>query len=110
MASHTSKVPTMFADHHVLQVRQALSALDGVQKIIASSAWQAVVVEYDEDKLSADAIEAALSEAGYEPGKEPPILAHTIENRRDPVWEEAGIRITRTNRADVAMSGEFRKY
>lgn len=100
----------MFADHHVLKVREALSALDGVQQIVASSAWQAVVVEYDENKLAADDIEEALTKAGYKPDEETPILAHNIENRRDPVWEQAGIRITRTNQADVAMSGEFRKY
>ena len=110
MATLTSKVPTMFADHHVLRVREALSALEGVQGVIASSAWQAVVVDFDEDKLAPEAIEKALAEAGYEPGKETPVLAENLEGFRDPAWMEAGARTTRTNQADLTMSGEFRKY
>ena len=110
MARLTSSVPTMFADHHVLQVRQALTALDGVQDVIASSAWQAVIVSYDESKIGPEEIEAALGKAGYEPGKETPILAANLENYRDPAWDVSETRVTNTNQADLAMSGEFRKY
>ena len=40
-------VPTMWADHHVLKVREVLTALDGVQDVYASAAWKQVVVAYD---------------------------------------------------------------
>lgn len=110
MARLTSSVPTMFADHHVLKVKEALLALDGVQEVVASSAWQAVVVSYDESKTGPEAIEKALTGAGYEPGKETPILVNEVDQYRDPAWEVSGARVTKTNQADLAMSGEFRKY
>ena len=110
MARLTSSVPTMFADHHVLKVKEALAALDGVQEVVASSAWQAVIVSYDESKIGPEEIEKALAEAGYEPGKETPVLATNIDQYRDPAWEVTGTRVTKTNQADLAMSGEFRKY
>jgi hypothetical protein len=38
------------------------------------------------------------------------VLALPTENRKDPKWEEAGMRMTKTNQADLEMSGEFRRY
>jgi copper chaperone CopZ len=110
MAKVTISVPKMFADHHVLKVKDALSALDGVGGVVASSAWRAVIVAYDEAKANASDIEAALTKAGYEPGAEAPMLAANIDNYRDPAWEAVGTRTTTTNQADLTMSGEFRKY
>ena len=102
--------PAMYADHHVLKVREVLFALEGVQDVYASSAWQTVVVSYDEDKVGSAAIEEALSKAGYGSEKVPPILAQVGDKLKDPAWEAMGARETRTNQADLAMSGEFRKY
>ena len=103
MARLTSSVPTMFADHHVLKVKEALAALDGVQEVVASSAWQAVIVSYDESKVGPEEIEATLGRAGYEPGKKPPILAANLDHYRDPAWEVSGARVTNTNQADLAV-------
>ena len=102
--------PAMFADHHVLKVREALFALEGVTDVYASSAWQTVVVSFDEGKVGSAAIEDALSEAGYGSDKTTPILAESGVNFKDPGWEVLGSRTTQTNQADLAMSGEFRKY
>ena len=49
--------PAMFADHHVLKVREALFAVEGVTDVYASSAWQTVIVSFDEGKVGASAIE-----------------------------------------------------
>ncbi len=43
------KVPKIYADHHVLAVRAALTDLDGVTKVVASSAFKRVAVTDDVD-------------------------------------------------------------
>jgi copper chaperone CopZ len=110
MASITLKAPAMFADHHVLKARAALLALDGVETIYASAAWQAVIVTYDEQKIEPPAIEQALADAGYGPDQVPPILAQSGAQYQDPSWQSLGSRVTETNQADLAMSGDHRKY
>ena len=37
-------LPTLYADHHVMILREALLALDGVSEVYASSAWREAVV------------------------------------------------------------------
>jgi len=104
-------VPTLWADHHVLKVRDALGALGGVEKVYASSAWKQVLVNYDADKTNQAAIEKAMADAGYPVGgDEVPVLTQPTELRRDPQWEVLGSRMTETNQADREMSGEFRRY
>jgi len=110
MASITIPAPAMFADHHVLQARKALFALEGVDDVYASSAWQAVIVTYDPDQVDIPAIEGALADAGYASDKMTPVLAETGIQEQDPAWSELGVRSTQTNEADLKMSGEFRKY
>jgi copper chaperone CopZ len=109
MAKMTLDVPTLWADHHVLKVREALLGLDGVDDVYASSAWKQVLVTYNKKTKKAD-IEKALANAGYPVGDgEMPIVVQPTEIRRDPQWA-AGARMTQTNRVDLEMSGEFRKY
>ena len=52
----TIGAPAMFADHHVLKVRQVLLGLEGVEEVYASAAWQTVLVSYDESKTKPAAI------------------------------------------------------
>ncbi len=104
-------VPAMWADHHVLKVRAVLTSLEGVRDVYASSAWRQVLVSFDPSKITSAAIEQALAEAGYPVGAGGvPILVQHNGRRRDPRWEVLGARTTTTNRADIEMSGEFRKY
>ncbi len=65
MASFTVELPTMYADHHVVEVRRLLFELTGVKDVYASSAFHVVDVDYDEAKLDAEAITSALDKAGY---------------------------------------------
>ena len=105
MASVTVSVPKMFADHHVLKVRDVLYAMDGVEDVFASSAWHAVIVNYIPDKIKPEAINKALTDAGYAPDMPTPILATTIGNQfKDPGWDAVGPRATRTNEVDAKMS------
>ncbi|MCP4550427.1 MAG: hypothetical protein GY835_28545, partial [bacterium] len=104
-------VPTLWADHHVLKVRDALGAVEGVENVYASSAWKQVLVNYNADKTDQAAIEKVLADAGYPVGAgELPVLTQPTENRKDPQWKEADFRLTVTNEADREMSGEFRRY
>ena len=104
-------VPTLWADHHVLRVREALLGLEGVGDVYASSAWRQVLVTYDDGKIDQTAIERTLAGAGYPVGEgEVPVLAQPARRRRDPQWEGMELRMTETNQADLAMSGEFRRY
>jgi copper chaperone CopZ len=102
-------VPKMWADHHVLKVREVLTALDGVAGIYASSAWKQVLVEYDSAKLDDAAIVEALAGAGYGTDEELGLEGKQL-SAGDPKWDELGVRVTRTNQRDLELSGDFRRY
>ena len=104
-------VPTLWADHHVLKVRDALVTLEGVDDVYASAAWKKVLVNYDADKTDPATIEEALADAGYSVGEgEVPVLVQPGKLHRDPQWAVLGARATETNMVDLEMSGEFRRY
>ena len=104
-------VPSMYADHHVIAVRQALLSTPGVEEVWASSAWQQVQVAYDPESASPDGISRALEQAGYPIGNgHPPAGPSAGPKAKDPAWDVLGVRDTETHKADLAMSGEFRMY
>ena len=95
-------VPAMWADHHVLKVRDALVPLAGVDEVYASAAWKQVLVTYDPKKVKPAALEKALADAGYPVGEgAPPVLVQHNEMGRDPQWESLDTRVTVTNEADL---------
>lgn len=104
------KVPKMYADHHVKAVKQALADLPGVAKVMASSAFKRVIVEYDPDATNLAAIEESLQAASYGPGEdwELPRLPEAKED--ESPWFKSIWRVTRTNILDLEMAGDFRKY
>jgi len=111
MAKVTLNVPTLWADHHVLKVRDALVNLDGVNDVYASAAWKQILVDCDGRKIKRPALEKALADAGYPVGEgEVPVLAQPGKLRRDPQWADMNMRTTKTNMIDLEMSGEFRRY
>ncbi|MCD6553218.1 MAG: hypothetical protein DRI52_00900 [Chloroflexi bacterium] len=103
-------VPKMYADHHVKAVREALLQLDGVEDVMASSAFKRVTVSYDSTRLNPSAIEEALRSAGYGPGEdwELPSLPEGKDDKSP--WFQLIQRVTETNMLDLQMSGDFRKY
>jgi copper chaperone CopZ len=104
------ELPTMFADHHVLKVRDALDGLKGIEEIYASSAWKKVMISYKENSIKPAEIEAALKKAGYPPGEgETPVLVEASAIKRDPNWEKLGSRTTESNQIDLAISGQSRR-
>jgi len=99
-------IPGMWADHHVLAVREALGAAQGVTDVRASALERRVTMNLDPGATTAEAVTEALTAAGYEPGE----LASNEGRERDkPGWVRAP-RVTVTNAADHAMSGDHRKY
>jgi copper chaperone CopZ len=99
-------VPTMWADHHVLKVRETLASLPGVQDVIASSAFRAVALSYDPETTSLEAVTAAITEAGYPvaPDGKAEAVSQAIpiaHGHADPAWSRLGIRITKTDARDA---------
>lgn len=65
METFSLNLPSMFGDHHVLEVRRILSGLSGIAAVYASSSFRLVELEYDPALITPDRIRAALQEAGY---------------------------------------------
>jgi len=65
MKTYTLDLPTLYGDHHVIEVRRILLALPGVKDVYASSAFQVVEVTYDPDQITEEQIDMLLAEAGY---------------------------------------------
>jgi copper chaperone CopZ len=107
----TLSVPAMYADHHVLKVRTLLAALPGVNEVLASAAFRAVVVKFDAAQVSAKSIVHQLTAAGYAPvDGAGPAVPEGEWKPPERSWDVLGKRATQTNPADLALSGEFRKY
>jgi len=98
-------VPNLWADHHTLKVREALSQLTGVQDVIASSAFRMVIVSYDPALVTPGALMAALDEAGYPVATDgTSVTTQPVpvqDGRRDPAWIRLGMRQVKTDERDL---------
>ncbi len=105
------EMPTMYADHHVLKVRETLEGLKGIEEAYASSAWKKLMISYEEKSIKPAEIEEALTKAGYSPGEgaTPILVTASSDLKRDPQWEKLGSRVTETNQIDLEMSGQSRR-
>jgi len=103
-------VPRMYADHHVLVVREVLSRVAGIQDVVASSALKRVFVSFDPAVASKATIQEALTQAGYGPDACLEFPAIPAGKEDGSFWHTLRPRITETNRLDIEMSGDFRKY
>ena len=106
----TFSIPGMWADHHVLAVREALTGISGVKEVVASAMYQAVLIKYDPAGVGPDVLNGALVSAGWEIGALPelPTYPQRIDDASD--WFRFQERITVTDMRDLEMSGDFRKY
>ena len=66
METLTFELPTMYGDHHVVEVRRLLLEMPGVEDVYASSGFHVVEVTYDPTKVTPDTMHACLKEAGYQ--------------------------------------------
>jgi copper chaperone CopZ len=101
------EVPGMWADHHVIAVREVLQREDGLTVTAASARDATVRIEYDPERADLKHVVTVLEAAGYQTGKPEPASAPPTDK---PAWATAGVRVTTTNPADLKMSGDHRKY
>ena len=104
------QIPTMWADHHILSVREALEQVRGVTNIVASSMYKDVVIHYDPSATSPDALAQVLGQAGYPVGVEPALPPHPSRIDDTAAWFQLQERVTVTDRRDLEASGDHRKY
>ena len=62
---------------------------------------------YDPAITDPQRIAAALEQGGYRVGEPEETAAPPTDK---PAWSAAGVRVTSTDPADLAMSGDHRKY
>lgn len=65
MEKTTIDLPTMYGDHHVVEVRRLLFQLPGVEDVYASSSFRVVEVSFDPEKTGLEEITKRLEQAGY---------------------------------------------
>ena len=65
MQKSTFNTPGLFGDHHVTEVRRLLFNLHGIKEIYASSAFQIVQVEFDENQVTHEDLLHLLETTGY---------------------------------------------
>jgi hypothetical protein len=100
-------VPGMWADHHVIAVRNLFHDSEDIQVTGASAMDATLRLEYDPAKTDPQKIAAQLEQAGYPTGDAPDAEAPPTDK---PAWATAGVRVTVTDPADLTMSGDHRKY
>ena len=83
MEELTLSLPTMYGDHHVLEVRRLLLEMPGVHDVYASSAFQIVEVQYDEQTLDVQQIRNVLEAAGYQGELPVPVEQGATEGREN---------------------------
>jgi copper chaperone CopZ len=110
MEKVTFSIPAMWADHHVLAVREALGQVAGVEDVAASAMYKDVLVKYDPETVTPDTLSSTLVEAGYEIAKAPEIPTHPERTDDTSDWFQFQERITETDLRDLIMSGDHRKY
>jgi copper chaperone CopZ len=65
MANLSLDLPSMYGDHHVVEVRRIMLDFEGVEEVYASSGFRALEVKYNSKKVTKKELMAALEEAGY---------------------------------------------
>jgi copper chaperone CopZ len=103
-------VPAMYADHHVLRLREALLGLKGVSEVTASAARRTVAVGYDEKATSEESVREAIAAAGYGPDQSPAMNQFPKRHEDGSAWYQVLDRKTVTEIKDREMAGDFRRY
>jgi copper chaperone CopZ len=110
MEKATFNIPAMWADHHVLAVREALVQVSGVEEVIASSLYKDVLVKYDPAAVTSDALAETLVLAGFAIATAPEFPAHPERIDDSSDWFRFQERKTVTDMRDLQMSGDHRMY
>jgi copper chaperone CopZ len=106
----TFSIPAMWADHHVLDVRQALGQVGGVEEVLASAMYKDVLIKYDPTSATPEILADALAKAGFKVAEAPELPAHPERTDDKSDWFQFQERVTETDMRDLIMSGDHRKY
>jgi len=68
LQNETISLPAMYGDHHVVEVRQIVTALPGVKEVRASASRRKLFIAFDRAQVTLAAISAALAQGGFAPG------------------------------------------
>ena len=68
LQNETISLPAMYGDHHVVEVRQIVTALPGVKEVRASASRRKIFIAFDLAQVTLEAISAALAQGGFAPG------------------------------------------
>lgn len=104
MTSVMIDVPSMYADHHVVEVRRILHDVPGVSDVYASSAFHVVQIDFDPEQTSAEDLRRRLDEAGYL--SELPVPRESGEPATD---SDGGYRRRTTSSAPTGPGVAFRQ-
>jgi copper chaperone CopZ len=110
MEKVTFSIPAMWADHHVLEVRQVLDQVSGVEEVVASAMYKDVLIKYDPANTTPESLASALSEAGFRAAEAPQIPSYPERTDDTSDWFQFQERVTETDMRDLIMSGDHRKY
>jgi copper chaperone CopZ len=105
MKSITIEIPSLYGDHHVIEIRHLLLNIQGVTDVYASSAFRVVEVSYDPLKTNDLQIQLVLDEAGYLgewsiPGE----LGEVIEERNEKLQFSRHTEVFETTKQIVGFS------
>jgi len=103
MEKVTFNLPAMWADHHVLAVRDALGQVDGIKKVLASAMYKDVLVKYDPAATNPDTLANTLAEAGYPIGEAPELATFPVRIEDASDWFQFQGRATETDMRDLEM-------
>ena len=111
MQKLTLSVPAMYADHHVLRVREALASLSGVDQDGGQRRAETGHRRLRRSGcLSRGASSRLWSHAGYL-SRSGLALARLAQEPEDgSAWYMLIHRVTKTEMKDLEMSGDFRRY
>jgi copper chaperone CopZ len=110
MEKVTLSIPAMWADHHVLEVRQVLGQVSGVEEVVASAMYKDVLIKYDPSNASPEILVDALNKAGFRVAEAPELPAYPERTDDKSDWFQFQERVTETDIRDLIMSGDHRKY
>lgn len=110
MEKVTFSIPAMWADHHVLDVRQTLSQVSGVEEVVASAMYKDVLIHYDSATTNPETLANALARSGFKMAEAPDLPAQPKRTDDRSDWFQFQERVTETDMRDLIMSGDHRKY
>jgi copper chaperone CopZ len=65
MKKTTVALPSLYGDHHVVEVRRILLEIPGVQDVYASSAFKVAEISFDPELVTESSIMEILKQSGY---------------------------------------------